>query len=46
MQFDSTYEIVLKHVIMTQKDGSIKQISVNPIDVQIDKKYSLYEIEE
>ena len=46
MQFDSTYEIVLNHVIMTQKDGSIKQISVSPIVVQIDKKYSLYEIEE
>ena len=46
MQFDNTYTLVLEQVLMIQKDGSVKQIGVNPVEVQIDKKYSLYEIEE
>ncbi len=45
MQFENAYPIILKHVIMVQKDGSIITTTVTPVEVQLDKKYSLYEIE-
>ncbi len=46
MQFAETFSVVLKQVEMIQQDGTIKNITVRPVKVQLDKKYSLYEIYE
>lgn len=46
MQFENAYSIILDQVVMIQKDGTIVTTTVTPVEVQIDKKYSLYEIEE
>ena len=46
MQFENTYQLVLGDVAMLQKDGTVKNTILTQVAVQLDKKYSLYELAE